>query len=308
MLAAVRQKIRDDMREVVGGTFLSADFPLVAHEIALLDDLDFLEFVIRRFQEIPKRFKIVDADYLRQKILARDGVVVVESSHGILTDHFHGFHPHTSAIRTLPCFTHDMLRNGNYDGEIVNLAVTRAYGIRHGAGPMPTADPAMSESLLPGSHKEENRYQGKVRVGPLDLVLLRYAIACAGGSETFDGLAVTWFDQIQRNGFWRICNHYLGTNNQAFFSPSGELNVRFGTDESQLSYQQALGQQLQNCIPKIKEFPVSPNASQEELFDWCADILGKELGVDVRMVSFGPSEQDKVCKMTISRRRNDRCK
>ncbi len=284
------------MRDIIGGTFLPNDLPQVAKEVALLDDPGFLDFVTRRFQETAKRFRIVDADYMRREILARDGTVVVESSHGILTDHFQGFHPHTSAIRTLPCFTHEMIRNAGYDGDVVNLGVTRAYQIRHGAGPMPTTDLAMGEILLPGSHKDDNRYQGKVRVGPLDLVLLRYAIACAGGPKTFDGLCVTWFDQIRNNGFWRICNHYLDNNNQTFFSPSGELRVRFGIDEEQLFYQEKLGQQLQSCKPEIEEFPVSPNASRGELFDWCAEILGKNLGVNVRMVSFGPSERDKVCK------------
>jgi hypothetical protein len=130
----------------------------------------------------------------------------------------------------------------------------------------------------------------------LDLVLLRYAIACAGGPKAFDGLSVTWFDQIQNNGLWRICDRYNGTDNQTFFSPSGELHARFGADEAQLSYQEQLGQQLQNCVPEFQEILVSPNASREELFDWCAEILGEQLGIDVRMVSFGPSEQDKVCK------------
>jgi len=209
ILAAVREKIRENLREVMGGTFLPADEALAKTEIDLLADDDFLDFVTRRFQETARRAKIVDAGYLQRTILARDGVVVVESSHGILTDHYCGFYPHVSAIRTLPCFTHDMIDAAHYDGEVVNIGVCRAYQVRHGAGPMPTADPAMAENLLPGSHKADNRYQGSIRVGPLDLVLLRYAIACSGGPRAFDGLAITWFDQIQTNGSWQICDRYI---------------------------------------------------------------------------------------------------
>jgi hypothetical protein len=65
---------------------------------------------------------------------------------------------------------------------------------------------------------------------------------------------------------------------------------------AQLSHQEALGHQLKNCVPEINEYRVSPSAHQEDLFDLCAGVLGEKLGVDVRMVSFGPSERDKVCK------------
>lgn len=295
LLAAVRDRTIANMQEIVGQEFLPNDRLQVEEEIALLNDPNFLDHILMCFQEVPKRFKIVDADYMRREILGRDGVVVVESSHGILTDHFQGFHPHTSAIRTLPCFTQDMLRDAMYDGEIVNLAVTRAYQIRHGAGPMPTADPEMSECLLPGSSKKENRYQGKVRVGSLDLVLLRYAIACAGGPSAFHGLAVTWFDQIQKNGSWKICDRYADTSNTKFFSPLGDLNLRFGADEAQLQYQQELGQELQNSLPRTSEFSI-PDTNREKLFDWCREILEDKLGLNVRMVSFGPTERDKICK------------
>ena len=294
-LAAAREKISEDLHPIIAEKFLPADQEQVEEEIALLNDSAFMDFTIKRFREVPNRVKIVDGHYFRQ-ILARDGIVVVESSHGVLTDRYQGFHPHTSAIRTLPCFTHAMLHDAGYDGEVVNLGVSRAYQIRHGAGPMPTADPAMNGNLLPGSHKSENRYQGKVRVGPLDLVLLRYAIASCGGRKAFDGLAITWFDQIQNNGFWRICDRYINTSNSTFFLPSGELRVRYGADETQLYHQENLGRQLGDCVPEISEFPVSSNSSREELFDWCASILGEKLGINVRMVSFGPSEQGKVCK------------
>jgi adenylosuccinate synthase len=295
LLANVREKISENLQPIIAGEFLPADREQAKEEVALLNNPDFLDFTIKRFQEVPNRVKVVDGDYLRQ-ILSQDGIVVVESSHGVLTDHYQGFHPHTSAIRTLPCFTHAMIRNAGYDGEVVNIGVSRAYQVRHGAGPMPTADPTMDENLLPGSHKADNRYQGKIRVGPLDLVLLRYAIASCGGEKVFDGLAITWFDQIQKNRIWRICDRYVGADDQTFFSPSGELKVRHGSDEMQLSYQEAVGQQLKNCLPEINEFPVSLDSNREELFDWCAEILGEKLDVNIRMVSFGPSERDKVCK------------
>jgi hypothetical protein len=161
---------------------------------------------------------------------------------------------------------------------------------------MPTADEAMAEALLPGSHKSENRFQGRVRVGPLDLVQLRYSIAAAGGPGAFDGLAVTWFDQIQVNGSWRMCDRYQNALDPAYFTPSGEIQVRFGEDDVQLAHQQSLGEKIRDAIPIIAEHKVSRDASRDELFALCAGMVLEKTGVPVRMVSFGPTERDKLCK------------
>jgi len=295
-ITAIRDQVCADLAPLMESGFLEEDRPEAEREFDRLHDPGFLDYVVRRFLEAGREVKVVDRDYLRNDILARDGVVVVESSHGVLTDHYRGFHPHTSALRTLPQFTRAMLEEVGYDGEVVNLGITRAYQIRHGAGPMPTADEAMGANLLPGSHKETNRYQGHVRVGPLDLVLLRYAICCCGGPTAFDGLAVTWFDQIQRNGVWRMCDHYCGTDDPAYFTPDGELKVRFGDDAVQLAHQERLGQRLRESIPELTECTIAPDANRDELFDLCAGVLREKLKVNVRLVSFGATERDKVCK------------
>lgn len=294
-LGAVRDRISIDLAPVIEGGFLSEDQSRVAREVELLRDPGFLEYVVQRFQEAATCVRVVDREMLRT-ILARDGVVVVESSHGVLTDHYQGFHPHTSAIRTLPRFTREMIEAVGYDGHIVSVGVARAYQIRHGAGPMPTAEEVMGEDLLPGSYKEENRYQGKVRVGPLDLVLLRYALAAAGGPDMFQGLAVTWFDQIQRNGGWSLCDEYQSGTDARYFTSSREIRIRTGDDDTQLVYQEELGRCLQNCAPHIETHRIASGSSREDLYGLCAGVLGERLHVPVRMISFGPTERDKVCR------------
>lgn len=295
LLAGVREQVTHDL-ETAHHEFLPSDLHEVEKEVARLHDDDFLDYIVERFKEVSRQAAIVDREHLKREILSRDGVVVVESSHGVLTDHYCGFHPHTSAIRTLPRFTHAMFREAGYNGEMVNIGVFRAYAIRHGAGPMPTADPTMAESLLPGSHKDENRYQGKVRVGPLDLVLLRYAIEVCGGVKAFNGLAVTWFDQIMANGRWDVCDRYSGANDPRYFTLEGAMKVRGGENEEQLGYQERLGKQVSACKPVITTLGVSSKAGRDELYLFCSNALGGKLGVPVRMVSFGPTEFDKVCK------------
>lgn len=295
-LAAVREQVRQDLGETALEEFLPQDHELAEAEINLLADDGFLDYNVARFREVAKRAKIVDHAYLGEMILSQDGVAVVESSHGVLTDCYLGFHPHTSAIRTLPRFTREMLESAGYTGQIVNIGVTRAYAIRHGAGPLPTNDPAMAERLLCGSHKDENRYQGKVRVGPFDLVLLRYAIEACGGPAAFDGLAISWFDQIQADKAWRISRRYRNATDPDFFSPSGEIIVRDGADDEQLARQEALTQRLSGCTPQIETLAVPSAADRDKLYSLCADVVQHDTKVPVRMVSFGPTEQDKLCK------------
>lgn len=295
-LAAVREQVQKDLCDVMQGEFLPEDRETAEEKIDLLYDDDFLDYVAERFSKAGREVNIVDPNFLRGEILSKEGVAVVETSHGILSDHFHGFYPHVSAIRTLPCFRHEMLKEAGYEGQIVNIGVSRAYQISHGPRPMPTEDSTMTENLLPGSHADNNRYRGKVRVGPLDFNLLRYAIEVCGGPTAFDGLAITWFDQIQKNGKWHVCDHYLGADDPTYFSPSGKIKVRRGTDDEQLNFQEALGRKLLKCIPEITTHEIPSDANQNNLFDLCADVLKEKTGVPVRMVSFGPTEWDKICK------------
>jgi adenylosuccinate synthase len=296
-LAAVReQKTRELQKLISADDFLEQDREIVAEQIALLRSDALVDYTIEHFEEMNRLIKIVDRNYLRREILSQDGTVVVESSHGVLTDSFYGFHPHTSKMRTLPRGTFDLLEECGYDGQVIRLGVTRAYQIRHGAGPMVTHSPEMVDALLPGSNKDENRYQGKVRVGPLDLVSLRYAISACGGPNAFDGIAISWFDQIQRLKTWSVCDHYDGAHDPDFFTPDGEIKVSCADDvRTQYAHQEQLGNLLRGCRPVVTTYDIAPQASREELVDLCASVLKEKLSVPVRMISFGPTEDDKVC-------------
>jgi len=238
------------------GDFLPEDSELLEREKQLLYDDNFLKYETERFRQVAKLLRTASL----YEILDQHAHAVVESSHGVITDRECGFQPHVSAIRTLPIFTDNMLRESGYDGTVVHLAVCRAYAIRHGAGPLPTADPNLAEDLLPGSNKEANRWQGSVRVGALDFVQMRKAISDSHPIK-FDGLALTWLDQIQRRGVWKFCNKY----------------DKRGT-------------------PIIESIIVPESLSGSELFDFAAQIIAKHIDAPVRMVSFGPTERDKVLK------------
>lgn len=292
----VRTQKLTDLESILSriDSLLPEDSVLAQECIELLHDEGFVDRIVKAFNHLGTCATVVDASYLEEQILSLPGTVVFETSHGILTDKYHGFHPHTTKLRTLPNRIVEVLEQCGYDGEIFKLGITRGYQIRHGAGPMVTESPNLLEALLPGSNKDENRWQGRVRVGPLDLVALRYAIEVCGGPSFFDGLAITWFDQIQVVGAWELCNRYSGADDRTYFSPTGEIVVRVGSDDEQLQYQQQLGNKLRGCRPEIESYSVK-DMSQDEVLQLCSDMLYERLGVPVVMVSFGPTETHKVC-------------
>lgn len=116
--------------------------------------------------------------------------IVFEGAQGVLLDETHGFAPHHTWSNCTPANALALLEGSGH--QVTTLGVTRAYATRHGAGPFPTEDPKLWTSLHPEASNHTHPYQGEFRVGHLDAVLLRYAIAACGGK--IDGLAVTHLD------------------------------------------------------------------------------------------------------------------
>ena len=264
---------RDRYVKISPNDYTLEDSILVSKNLELLRDEEFLPYIVDLFESVGKKIQLKELD----EILRLNGSAIVECSHGVLTDAETGLKPHVSAIRTLPQYTCKMLRNYGYFGKVINLAVHRAYGVRHGAGPMPTYDPVFTSKMLPGSHKDENRWQGIVRAGSLDLNLIRHAISVADETP-FDGICLTWFDQILKTGrVWSICEGY-----QNFPSPN----------ESYTEF-------LQHAKPIISEYRIKNPILKADLFDFVGGILNDRLGVPLSILSVGPTEVDKIFSKTI---------
>jgi len=116
--------------------------------------------------------------------------VVFEGAQGVLLDEDHGFHPHTTWSRCTFANARAIADESGLDVPLERIGVLRAHGVRHGAGPFPTEDPSLPRTER---HNATGPWQGAVRVGHLDLVLLRYALAACGGA---DALAVSHLDVV----------------------------------------------------------------------------------------------------------------
>lgn len=116
---------------------------------------------------------------------------IFEGAQGVLLDEWRGFHPHTTWSTVTLAHALALVAESNVT-ELCTLGLTRTLTTRHGAGPLPTHDPNLDRRLAdPGNPR--NDWQGTLRFGHLDLVLLRYAAAC--GEGPLDGLVINHLDE-----------------------------------------------------------------------------------------------------------------
>ena len=186
--------------------------------------------------------------------------VVFEGAQGILLDEYAGFHPHTTWSTVTPLHARELAEEaGIRDVEV--LGVTRAYATRHGAGPLPTHDPDWTAARAdPGNPR--NDWQGAMRAGPLDLVLLRYAAEVG----RIDGLVVNGLDQLPDPV--RVCPAYRGL-------------ARLERPRT-IREQEALTRTLAAAVPVYEETTV------DGLLDRLEEIA------PVRLLGRGPTHADRV--------------
>lgn len=238
---------------------------LGAHDLSLFDDEGLVSRVIDRWTSLSGRLRLLDPDQTEQ-LIDRHERVVFEGAQGVLLDETWGLHPHTTWSDCTPAGAKYLCRGA----EAQTIGVTRAYMVRHGRGPMPTE----RTPTVPEPHNREDGWQGRFRTGPLDCVLLRYALEVCGGVDT---LAVTCLDRVDP---MLLCTAYLEDAPPALAS-SQEGRVRRlhpGAPED-LSHRERLGAWLQGVRCEI----VAGDLARLEM----------ELSRPVTIESWGPSARDK---------------
>ena len=128
---------------------------------------------------------------------------VFEGAQGVLLDEWCGFHPYTTWSTVTAQHAMEMLDETPTDSahDITVLGVTRGYATRHGAGPFPT-ELGSYNVVRPTLGNPTNSWQGCLRSGPLDLVLLRYACRMC----PIDALVVNCLDQLPEEP--SVCRQY----------------------------------------------------------------------------------------------------
>lgn len=126
--------------------------------------------------------------------------IVFEGAQGLLLDEDHKFFPHVTRSKTGLRNVVDLAKEAEIEALDVTY-VTRTYMTRHGAGPFPSEDAALSyrdDTNVP------HDFQGTLRFGNLDIDLLSEAIRTDLGEakdmQVNVGLAVTHMDQVSNGG------------------------------------------------------------------------------------------------------------
>lgn len=243
-----------------------------AVELDLLEDPDWAGWLLDSYAAFAARAQVVPGDHLRA-ILARPGAVVFEGAQGVLLDEWRGFHPHTTWSTTTLQNADTLLAEAGYDGAQTRLGITRAYGTRHGAGPMPSEDAALS-AALPDARNYMHAWQQGFRVGWLDMVLLRYAVEVVG---RLDGLAVTCLDRLAELPEVQICRGYRD-------GPLQIARLTPAPGPHDLDYQAGITAALARCQPVLSRL-----GDADELLR----VLSRDLELPIALASYGPAGEDK---------------
>jgi adenylosuccinate synthase len=251
---------------------------------------------------LARRYREVLAGVEVAPVVAR-GAIVFEGAQGALLDGRRGFVPYVTQSRTT---FHGALELA--DVRALRVGVLRAYAHRHGPGPLVTEDARLADRLA-DPHNPDNRWQGRFRTGPLDLVALRHGLALNGGA---DQLALTGLDRLAGLGPVRLCTGYDYTGDLAALDAHFAWQ-RTGADRARISAVRTPpvdavldGERaalLLRCRPGAwLELPGwdAPLAEARALADLPAaarrllDVLADELGVPIGVVSIGPGAEQKI--------------
>ncbi len=233
-------------------------------EYQLLSDANCVERIIELWRPVIERLRVLAPKTVQNELLAARRIVF-EGAQGVLLDQCVGFHPYTTWSDCTPGGAMSLLRG--LPSKVYRMGVLRTYMIRHGPGPFPTYDPA-SEWLYAERHNQSGGWQGPLRSGPIDLVLLRYALAACAGA---DGLALTHLECVPEAV--PFCRAYCD-NGQVV----RDLPLPDGLMEQE---------RLTRLLEAIQ--PIYESIGRDDLIE----LLGNELQVPIRLISTGPTCGDR---------------
>ncbi len=283
-LVALQERKRAELAEHVQA--LRGD-PHAEREIAMLENPAVCAAWLDATLEVARRVDIVDDPGVAAMLASFDGVVL-EGAQGVLLDQDWGFHPYTSWGTCTAHPARALLRAAFDAHEVTVLGVLRTYATRHGAGPLPTERSQLG-NVLKDPHNLDGPWQGPMRVGPLDAVLLRYALTVSGG---VDALALTHVDALPSLRDAHLCDRYRvhGQVSPALVVREGDLiaSLKPATQPS-LAYQEALSALLKQVMPVYERVVDGSGAVTAEVF---TRRLESALERPVALLSRGPRASD----------------
>ncbi len=202
-------------------------------------------------------------------------VIIFESSQGNLLDPRYGVLPYVTKrhVAINPIDFKDI-------ENIQMIGISRIFTTRHGNGPLITED----ESLrFFDKHNVNNGWQGKFRIGHLDLVALKYSLNISNG---LDGIALTHIDLLNKMDKIKVCTNYVFDelkNIDKLFFEYIQSNEIYDLSE-------------ENFLTKYLPF-VKPSYETFQGRGWESKFfrfIREETEVPIKILSFGPKHIDKT--------------
>ena len=245
----------------------------VRAQMALISNGDLLHQTIKEFVELAQRIRIVDDDYVTEKILSPSGTVVFEGSQGVLLDRVYGFYPYTTKVRSTPETSSEILTASGYRGEVHSLGILRSYATRHGFGPFVTEDAILTKAL-PDARNHNDDWQGNFRIGHFDAVATLYATKVCG-PQAFDALVITCLDRTNKLDNWSACTAYYNSSTETILNANTLLQYKNNPAGH-------LSTLLDACQPVLQSGSGKP-----------VETIAELIGIPVYAVSTGVTEKDK---------------
>jgi adenylosuccinate synthase len=193
-LAAQRLQKVQEFGELAGAGHVG-----VRRELELLNDASVAGRWLASASEVARMVKLTYDEELPQ-----EASVVFEGAQGVLLDEDFGFHPYTTYSHCTPGSARELLSGMGWSRPVETIGVLRSYAVRHGPGPLPTEDEQVARATAE-PHNDSGPWQGAMRKGWLDLVLLDYALRACGSVDT---LALTHLDSLGALEPFQWCERY----------------------------------------------------------------------------------------------------
>ncbi len=255
-------------------TLSGADHPLAARELQVFEAKQVIDTYLSALENL--KSVVVDHDF-EQRLAARDGTLLFEGAQGVLLDERHGFFPHVTYGSCTLDNANALLRAWDFQGDVSRFGVIRAVMTRHGAGPLPTEDEALSASWHE-PHNAPQPWQGRFRVGHADTVLWKTALTANGA---VDGLVLTHLDRFKSLTEPKACVAYRTAEQKDLVQVPANGEQGCPTHESRLKLLDAV-----TCQWHHFDHP-DPNKRAAGL----TELLEERLATPVAFSSTGPTAQ-----------------
>lgn len=258
-----------------------------------------LDYVIK-FKQASRDVNFIKCIYSTYELTLRKNCVsaIFEGSQGLLIDVTYGIKPNTTFLDTTNHFALDI---SYYRDNINKIGIAKAFNSRHGLGIFPTESSYLSRKLS-DENQEESFWNGKIRFGWFDAVLLRYA----QNINQVDELYLSSLDKLDSFETIKVCNEYLytGVVDERFkelfayyTSSDGKITI---TDIKQNG--EDLGKYLERCIPiylyvRGWKSDISNISNKSQLPKQCLNyiLLLQELtNLPITVVSVGTTRNNKI--------------